>query len=602
MNLRSIRVHNRPQSLSAVSTLGDKWRASVSALALASLVMAGCIIGSGQARANNADAFGDPVTLSGSYLSGRSALLAQDLDEASRYFSVALSKDPENYYLQDRAFVTALANGEFNKALPLVEPIWVNDPDHFLSHFAAATEALKLGKYKEATALLDKGDVNPLSRLTFAIMSAWASAGIGDTQKGLEELEAVEGPAWFDLFASYSAGLLLEAEGNWEAANERYKDAYKSDPGALRIANAYARSLAATGKQKEAIEVLDAYDFLVPDHPVLLQTRKVITDGKTFEPTVNSPAEGVAEALYSLGAAISRDGQELSAVYLQSAAHLDPSLDATAIALGALFDQMGKPERAIDYLSKVDESSPMKREAEIQIGLHYNTLDRLDDARKHLEALIKSDPKDVEAAASLANVLRSHSQFADAEKAYSLALDGLTEIKGNDWTLLYFRGITRERLGKWPEAEKDFREALTYKKDQPMILNYLGYSLVDRGEKLDEALGMIESAVNLRPKDGYIVDSLGWAFYKLGRYEEAVEQLERAVDLRPQDPIINDHLGDAYWKVGRKLEARFKWNHARDLNPEPKDLERILEKIANGLPEEPQKESAEAANTSANDG
>lgn len=291
----------------------------------------------------------------------------------------------------------------------------------------------------------------------------------------------------------------------------------------------------------------------------------------------------MAEALYGLGVAISKDGEELSATYLQLAAFLSPKNDSAIIALASLFEQLGDNVRAIDYLTLVADTSPMKREAEIQIALHYNALDDLDKARSHLEKLVKSNPDDLEAITSLGNVLRGHSLFQEAERSYDQGLQSLSEVQTNHWTLLYFRGITRERQNKWDGAEADFREALTLKPEQPMILNYLGYSLVDRGLKLDEALKMIERAVRLRPTDGYIVDSLGWVYYRLGRYEEAADAMERAVSLRPHDPIINDHLGDAYWQVGRKLEARYKWNHARDLEPEPEDLKRILDKIENGI-------------------
>ncbi|MBL6432409.1 MAG: tetratricopeptide repeat protein, partial [Alphaproteobacteria bacterium] len=169
---------------------------------------------------------------------------------------------------------------------------------------------------------------------------------------------------------------------------------------------------------------------------------------------------------------------------------------------------------------------------------------------------------------------------------YSRGIDTISEPEPKHWALFYYRGICRERLKDWGPAEADFRQSLALSPDQPLVLNYLGYSLVDRGLKLSEALDMIRKAVELRPRDGYIVDSLGWAYYKLGRYEEAVVELEKAVALRPEDPIINDHLGDAYWKVDRRLEARFQWNHARDLEPEPEELPKILDKIENGLRED----------------
>jgi nucleoid-associated protein YgaU len=143
--------------------------------------------------------------------------------------------------------------------------------------------------------------------------------------------------------------------------------------------------------------------------------------------------------------------------------------------------------------------------------------------------------------------------------------------------------VSFERSKRWPEAESDFRTALELNPDQPQVLNYLGYSWVDRGANLDEALNMIKKAVDARPNDGYIVDSLGWAYYRLARFEEAVTALETAVQLRAEDPVINDHLGDAYWKVGRQREAMFQWAHARDLDPEEEDLPEILAKLQHGL-------------------
>ena len=150
----------------------------------------------------------------------------------------------------------------------------------------------------------------------------------------------------------------------------------------------------------------------------------------------------------------------------------------------------------------------------------------------------------------------------------------------------YYRGICEERSKQWSKAEADMRKALELQPEQPHVLNYLGYSWIDQGINLDEGMKMIKRAVDQRPDDGYIVDSLGWAYYRIGNYEEAVKNLERAIDLKPEDPTINDHLGDAYWRVGRTLEAKFQWAHARDLKPEPEDLPKIEAKIDNGLPDD----------------
>jgi Flp pilus assembly protein TadD len=155
-----------------------------------------------------------------------------------------------------------------------------------------------------------------------------------------------------------------------------------------------------------------------------------------------------------------------------------------------------------------------------------------------------------------------------------------------NWLIYYFRGICHERAKNWPAAEQDLKIALELFPDQPHVLNYLGYSWIDQGVNLNEGMRMIRRAVEQRPDDGYIVDSLGWAYYRVGNFEEATKHLERAVELKPDDPTINDHLGDVYWKTGRVLEAHFQWSHARDLKPEPDELAKIKQKLISGLPEE----------------
>jgi Flp pilus assembly protein TadD len=180
-------------------------------------------------------------------------------------------------------------------------------------------------------------------------------------------------------------------------------------------------------------------------------------------------------------------------------------------------------------------------------------------------------------------VLRDTGDNAGAIAAYGAALDLYPETDPNRWVVHYTRAIVAHDIGDWDQAESDFRAALAIAPDQPQVLNYLGYSLVERGEKLDEALDMIERAVADQPDSGAIVDSLGWVYFKLGRYDDAVAPLERAAVLEATDPIVNDHLGDAYWAVGREREARFQWLRAQSFDPEEDLAARIRAKLAHGL-------------------
>jgi Flp pilus assembly protein TadD len=227
----------------------------------------------------------------------------------------------------------------------------------------------------------------------------------------------------------------------------------------------------------------------------------------------------------------------------------------------------------------------MYRNAQIQRAMDLDSLDRTDEAKGILEKLIKADPTELEAITALGNIERGRKQYAECADAYSKGIDALGKAEKSNWVIYYFRGICHERSKEWPKAESDFKKALELSPDQPLVLNYLGYSWIDQGVNLDEGMRMIEHAVEQRADDGYIVDSLGWAYYRIGNFDEAVKHLEHAVELKPEDSTINDHLGDAYWKAGRVLEARFQWSHARDLGPEPDDLGKIEDKLKSGLPD-----------------
>jgi Flp pilus assembly protein TadD len=237
----------------------------------------------------------------------------------------------------------------------------------------------------------------------------------------------------------------------------------------------------------------------------------------------------------------------------------------------------------------VSAKSPLKRVAELQLGLNLAELKRTDEAVKHLKVLLDQQPDDMRAYLALGGVHAGVDDFKSAAAIYDRAVERLKKPTRADWSIFYQRGIAYERLKQWPKAEPNFKQALELFPNQPQVLNYLGYSWIDMNINLEEGLGMIKKAVELRPSDGFIIDSLGWGYYRLGRYDEAVTELERAVTLQPADPVLNDHLGDAYWRVGRKLEATFQWAHARDLKPDPDVLATVMEKLTNGLKDLPPK-------------
>jgi tetratricopeptide (TPR) repeat protein len=480
-----------------------------------------------------------------------------------------------------------LATGNIEDSLPLAERLVGFERSHRIARLALAARAIKRSQFASARSHLALSVRGPIADLTATLMTAWTLAAGGDVKNAVASVDRLQGPDWYAAFKDLHAGLMLDVAGQRKEAGTRLERAYEQDKNALRTADAYARWAARNGNRKRALEVYTAFAAVLPNHPLIDMAVSEIEAGRQPAAFVRSAQAGAAEVLFGLGTALGRQGgEDLGLVYLNLALYLDPDHPLALLSLGDLYESLKKPELAIDAFARMSTNSPLKRNAEIQRALNLDALERTDEAREHLTRLLEKYPRDLEANIALGNVLRARKRYSEAAEIYSKAVSLVKEPSRQHWTLFYFRGICYERAKQWPLAEKDFLKSLELNADQPQVLNYLGYSWVDQGVNLDKGLEMIKKAVELRPNDGYIVDSLGWAYYRLGRYEDAVKELERAIELRPEDPVINDHLGDAYWKVGRRLEANFQWRHSLDMKPEPEDLPRIQAKLTDGLKDE----------------
>jgi len=536
-------------------------------------------------------------TASGSYLAARHAGVERDSGTAAAYYLNVLKADPRNADLLSRSFLSVLTDGDIDEAGRLADRLIQLDRTDRIARLVIGVRALKQKQYAIARQNFAQSVRGPVTDLTATLLSAWALAGAGDTRAAIDTLDRLAGPDWYAIFKDLHAGLILDVANNKKEAGKRYERAYKADPMALRTVQAYAHYLSRNGGKDDALKLYQQFNKAVADHPVVVEEMKQISAGDRLPPLADSPRAGAAEALYGLGASIGRrGGEDLALVYLQLALYLEPTHAMALLSLADLYDSLKKPELAIKIYDRIPASSPLRRNAEIQVASDLDSLDRTDEAKKRLEALIAEHPKDSEAIIALGNILRGRKSFAECAEVYSKAVDNLAVPEKANWVLFYFRGICYERSKQWPKAEADLKKALELFPDQPLVLNYLGYSWVDQGVNLDEGMSMIRRAVEQRPDDGYIVDSLGWANFRIGNYEEAVKDLDRAVELKPDDSTINDHLGDAYWRVGRVLEAHFQWSHAKDLNPDPEDLPKIEEKIKSGLPDDTSS-AADAAKT-----
>jgi len=536
------------------------------------------------------------LTMSGSYLAARHASVERDSNSAATFYRSALRTDPKNNELLDRAFISSLADGDIDEAVKLAERILTVDKSNRVARLVLGVRDLKAKKYAAAQLNINQSIRGPITDLVATLLSGWASYGAGDTKAAVANIDKLTGPEWYPIFKDLHAGLILELAGKEKDAGARFERAYKLDDSMLRVADAYARWLSRNKDDAAAGGIYEAFDKKLARHPLVLEGLRETKAGKKLTPLVDSAQTGAAEALYGIGATLTRrGGEDLALVYLQLSLYLAPNHPLALLSLADLYESVKKPAMAIKVYERMPANSPLKRNAQIQLATNLDAADRSDEAIKILKGVTSEDPKDIEAIMALGNIERGRKKFADCVDTYSKGIDALPDANDkNNWVYYYYRGICEERSKQWNKAEADMRKALDLQPEQPHVLNYLGYSWIDQGINLDEGMKMIKRAVDQRPDDGYIVDSLGWAYFRIGNYDDAVKNLERAIDLKPEDPTINDHLGDAYWRVGRTLEAKFQWAHARDLKPEPEDLPKIEAKIENGLPDDASSSAASA--------
>jgi tetratricopeptide (TPR) repeat protein len=523
-------------------------------------------------------------SVAGTYLSGNFAASQGDLAAAAGFFEQSLADDPANKELLSRTFLYAATSGDMRRAIALSERVIATEPDNRAARLIRAIAALERKDYAAARDETSKSATGPFTSLTNAFIQAWAFEAEGRTDDALKALEYLSAQGGLQGMHAFQTALILDHAGRVDEADKAYRRALGINPGP-RLAEAYGRYLERHGRHAEAIQLYTALQKDNPANPIGAYSLARAQAKRSAESFAATPASGAAEALFGIAASLSdeRSG-DVAILYLNLVLFLKPDFDVARVLLADRYENENMYEAANAIYAKVPSSSPYYGMVRVETAMNLARLGQEDRAIAEVRRIAQSRESDVEAWTALGDLYRNQQKFPDAAAAYdkAIAMAG-TPIANARWTLYYARGVALERSGRWDEAERDLKQALVLSPDQPQVLNYLGYSWVDQGKNLDEALMMLEKATALRPMDGYIADSVGWAYFRLGRYKEAAAALERAVLLTPGDPTINDHLGDAYWRVGRKEDARFQWSHALSMNPEEKDKPLLQHKIEHGL-------------------
>ncbi len=525
----------------------------------------------------------------GAYLAGRIAAAERDMTAASRYYAYALEADSANEELRRQAFQAHLAAGHMNEARRLAESL-VRDADTAnVAHLALAAQAAKKGDFAGAKRHVEALPETGANRLLKPGFLAWIEFGLGDPVKPIEALRALSGVEGFRVFLELHLALIHDAAGRIDQADQTYKSAVGSvDSAPLRVTQAYASFLARNGRRQDAIGLWDKYLAASPDSSIADIARQRLAEGKPPRRFVGKATDGMAELLLNLAGALQQENAALPAlIYSRLADYLRPDDPDTLNLLAGLLESDDQFEAAVALYSRIPRDSDLSWSARRAAAANLAQLKKTDEAAKLFEEMAGERRERWDALLLLGNLYRSEKQYAKAVEAYDRAIARIKSLQERHWNLLYVRGIANERAKNWPRAEADFKKALELKPNEPYVLNYLAYTWVDRGENLDEAKRMLDEAVRQKPDDGAIVDSVGWAYYRLGQLEKSLEFLEKAIELAPEDPSINEHLGDVYWRVGRRAEARFQWRRSLSLNPEPDDVPKLKDKIEKGLPAAP---------------
>jgi tetratricopeptide (TPR) repeat protein len=519
----------------------------------------------------------------GAYLAARMAGAANDLPNAAQYYEQILAVDPNNQELLATAMLFTLADGQVDKAVALSQRLLTRDAANATANLLVALGSAKRAEYAAAATSVQKVPSTGINRLVAPVIEAWIHVGQNNADAAAAALNKIAGNATYDPFFQYHSALINTYLGKLDLAEAAFTRTLQGGTG-VRQMQAYSTFLAQAGRTQDAIRTLRSYLDLQPDNEPVAAALAGLEAGRKPDPLIADPRAGMAELLYSLAASLTQENATGPARnYARMAIFLRPDFDGAKAVLATGMEREEMWAEANAVLATIPAASPYSWEARNRVAMNFGRLGRVDEAVAMLRRMSDERKGAVDVATNLGDILRQNDRFAEAAAAYDTAVQRKGALAAEDWVLLYTRGTVLERSGQWDRAEADFLRALQLQPDQPYVLNYLGYSWIELGKNVEQATQMIQRAVAQQPTAGFIVDSLGWGFYKLGNYEEAARNLERAVQLTPGDSTINDHLGDAYWKVGRKREARFQWQRAIDLGPDPGTLPVLQRKLQQGL-------------------
>jgi tetratricopeptide (TPR) repeat protein len=528
-----------------------------------------------------------PKTVYGDYLSGAYTAKNGDMDRASTFFMDALRQETSDSRILEDAYVTTLLSGKLNSALSIVREYGKDTPNSITGYLPLAFEAIINNDFKKAKELIEKdkeNDSKPLTRIINSLIFSWCQVGLKEYSEAINTLKSLGKNENKDDIFKLQIALIHDLDGDYKAAEALYKEVAKDFTDytdILLAANFYER----TNNTEKAKELYIKYNQVNPFEPLFVSDIKRLEENKpTNKRIVENAKEGIAYILIQIADLFYDNGLFTEAlIYAQMIHFLDSNFDEASILIGKCYDQFKKPKQALKYYKIVLETSRLYKEALFLQSIDLNKLNDKEKAKKILLTLSENEDNYLKSIIYLADLYREETRYKEAIEALNKVINTL-ETKDYHWNIFYARAVNYDLNDEHEKAEVDYIKALELNPNNPSLMNDLGYNWIERGKNIDKAVELIRKSLEKTPSNPQTIDSMGWALYMQGKYDEAVDFLEAALEILPNDYLLNDHLGDIYYRLGREIEAEFQWNHAIEFCTDKKEIEKIKQKLAKGLP------------------
>lgn len=528
----------------------------------------------------------------GAYLAARFAKNNKQWGLATDLYEIAMAfegdrKTQLDQMIERTSFLLAITSGKFDLANRLADNRDEPGQIKALKTTLKSLELAKKGQQEKALSLIETLPNHGVHLYTKTLLKPWLRAHALDlnaAQKTLSELPRLSKNIKNPL-QDITIAMIADHFNDHDAAKDYYAQAaeqYMTLPSASLMASYHARQ----GDLDEATNIHEEILSLRPNYD---ESHLFLDKGRTLsEHRLSKAQDGIAYTLLNLATFLyEQESLETALIYAQLSRYIAPEVEGSWLLIGDIMKDFNHEEAALDYYKHIHFNGARNNTtARLKMVDLYASLNQSEKAIQILEKAYEGWHSNRDIAMQYADQLRLDKQSDKALKVYKDMQPFHAEVLKLDWRYYYGRAMSHIDLEQFDRGEEDLQTAIKIAPHNPVLLNYLGYHWISQDKNLEAAKEMLELAVSLDPRNGYILDSMGLAHYKLGNYEQAIFYLEQALSELPFNHEVNENLGDAYWKMGRHVEARYQWEKALALSDSQILKTALKDKLAYGLIEE----------------